>query len=206
MATAETEFIAPLMGDDLLAPETVESLGDAIRAHPATDFFHSGRYYVDAERNRISSDYLPTRPVTREEFIRYSPVKHLMCWRRRRGLEAGGVDETLENFASDDYDFPWLMLEAGATFTAIRKCLYVYRDHREAVRLTTHVPRSLQIGTLRRILKKHQVPPGVIRQRVRKARRGYLRQSLFLNPLHHWLRLRLGMAPRRGEGWHESYR
>jgi glycosyltransferase involved in cell wall biosynthesis len=206
MAAAETEFIAALMGDDLLDPATVETLGRAILAHPDTDFFITGRYFVDADCRRISSDYLPTRPVTREMFIQRSPVKHLMCWRARRGLACGGVDETLENFGSDDYDFPWTMLEHGAVFTPIQRALYLFRDHREAFRLTTHVPRSVQIRTLRRILEKHGVGPRETRRRIREARRGYLRQSLFRNPLDRWLRASLGLKPRPGQGWRESYR
>jgi len=206
MEAAESEFLAALMGDDLLAPEAVEVLGQQIRVDPATDFFHSGRYYVDECGRRLSSDYLPTLPVSHDSFTVTSPVKHLMCWRARRGLAFGGVDETLENFGSDDRDFPWCMLEHGARFTAILRPLYIFRDHRESFRLTTHVPRSVQLITLRRILEKHRVPPRAIRRRLRAARRSYLRQSLFHNPLHRWLRLRLGKEPAQGRGWREPYR
>ena len=206
MAAAETEFIAALMGDDLLHPEAVETLGREIMAHPHTDFFITGRYYVDADGRRISSDYLPNRRVTREAFVESSPVKHLMCWRARRGLACGGVDETLENFGSDDYDFPWTMFEHGAVFTPIQRALYLFRDHREAFRLTTHVPRSVQVRTLRRILDKHGVGPRETRRRIRSARRSYLRQSLFRNPLDRWLRTSIGLKPRPGQGWREPYR
>jgi glycosyltransferase involved in cell wall biosynthesis len=100
MRAAETEFIAPLLGDDLWTPDAVEVLGDCIRAHPDVDFFHSGRYFIDADGRRISSDYLPERPVTAEQFADRSPVKHLLCWRARMGLAYGGLDETLNNFGS----------------------------------------------------------------------------------------------------------
>ena len=205
MAAVETEFIAALMGDDLLEPEAIQVLGQEIRNHPESDFFHTGRYYIDENRRRISPDFLPVRPVTRDEFVIASPVKHLMCWRARRGLACGGVDEALEDFGSDDFDFPWTMFEHGARFTAVMRSLYVFRDHRQGFRLTTHVLRSVQIRTLRQILQKHKVEPRRIRQRVRIDRRTYMRQSLFRNPLDRWLRLRLGIPPSAGEGWREPY-
>jgi hypothetical protein len=204
MRAAETEFIAALLGDDLLAPDAVEVVGACIAAHPDVDFFHSGRYFIDGDNRRLSGDYQPTTAVTAASFVTGSPVKHLMCWRTRLGLASGGVDETLNNFGSDDYDFPWTMLEHGARFHAIAKPLYVFRDHRTGYRLTTHVPRALQRRELRRILRKHGVARAVIRQRVRAANRDYLRQSLFRNALHRWLRERIGFDA--GQGWREPYR
>jgi glycosyltransferase involved in cell wall biosynthesis len=203
MRAATTEFILPLLGDDMLVPEAVEVFGEAIRANPDVDVFHAGRFFVDGDGRRFSSDHLPTLPVTAEQFASASPVKHPFCWRVRVGLACGGVDETLDNFASDDYDFPWTMLDHGAVFHAIPKALYVVRDHREGFRLTTHVPRSIQRRGLRRILEKHGVAPALVRRQVRRATRGYLRQSLFRNGLHQWIRERIGFDARRG--WREPH-
>lgn len=201
MRGAETEFITTVFADDRLAEDAVEVLGEHIRANPHADFFHSGRYYIDEDNRRISSDVLPTQPVTAENFSTGSPVKHAMCWRVRTGLACGGVDETLENFGADDWDFPWTMMDHGAAFHAIPRALYVFRDHRETYRLTTHLPRSVQRRTLRRVLMKH----GVTRSRAWRlswhASRGYLRQSLFWNPVHRWLKERIGYDARRG--WRE---
>jgi glycosyltransferase involved in cell wall biosynthesis len=204
MRAAETDFVAPLLGDDLWAINAVEVLGSYIRAHPEVDFFHSGRYFIDGDSRRISSDYLPAASVALADFPCSSPVKHLLCWRARTGLACGGVDETLNNHGSDDYDFPWTMMEHGAVFMAIPQCLYIVRDHRDGYRLTTHVPRSVQLHELRRILEKHGVPPNVVRQRLRDATRTYLKQSLFRNPVHRWVRERLGFDA--GRGWREPYR
>lgn len=205
MRAAETAFLAPLLGDDLLAANAVEVLGQQIAAHPNTDFFHSGRYFIDGNNRRLSSDYLPKGPVTRDGFIAaYPPVKHMLCWRASRGLACGGVDESLNNFGSDDYDFPWMMLEHGAVFTAIPQPLYIFRDHRDSYRLTTHIPRNVQIRELRRILQKHGVEPGLIRRRLRGARRSYLRQALFHNAVERWIKTRLGFDARGA--WREPYR
>jgi hypothetical protein len=204
MRAADTEFIAALLGDDVLAEDAVKVLGEQIRAHPTADFFHSGRCFIDGEGRRLSSDYLPAESIEAADFEGGSPVKHLLCWRVRLGLACGGVDETLDNFGSDDYDFPWTMFEHGAVFRPIEQALYRLRDHREGYRLTTHIPRSTQQAGLRRILAKHGIAPRVINRAVRHAQRGYLRQSLFRNRLHRWFRERLGYDARRG--WREPYR
>jgi glycosyltransferase involved in cell wall biosynthesis len=204
MRAAETEFIVPLLGDDLLARDAVEILGDSVRSYPEADFFHSGRYFIDHAGRRLSSDYLPPTSVRHEDFVTRSPVKHLLCWRVSLGLACGGVDETLDNFGSDDYDFPWTMLEYGAVFHAIPKALYAMRDHREGYRLTTHLPRDVQQSGLRRILAKHGVPRRTIDRVVRRAARSYMKQSLFRNEWHRWFRDRIGFDAYRG--WREPYR
>lgn len=204
MRAARTTFIAVLLGDDLWAPDAVETLQEEIGGHPHVDFFHAGRSFIDGEGRPISSAYLPSAAVTRERFITGSPVKHLLCWRVSTGLACGGVDETLNNFGSDDYDFPWVMLEHGAVFKAVSRPLYVMRDHRDGYRLTTHVPRSVQRRELSRILRKHGVPRWIVWQRVWAASRTYLRQSVFRNHFHRWALERVGFDPR--EGWREPYR
>lgn len=204
MRSAGTEFLTPLLGDDMFAPTAVEVLGEYIESYPNADFFHAGRYFIDGEGRRLSSDYLPRETFAVEDFWKSSPVKHLLCWRRSTGLACGGVDETLDNFASDDWDFPWTMFEHGAKFVPIHRALYVVRDHRDAYRLTTHVTRDVQIRTFRRILEKHGTPARVVSERVRLAKRGFLKQSLYRNPLHRWIRERLGFDA--STGWRERYR
>ena len=198
MRAARTEFIAPLLGDDLWALNAVDVLRTVIWKNPRADFFHTGRYHIDGDGRRIGSNQSPQLTVTAEGFAKGAPVKHLLCWRTRMGLACGGLDESLNNHGSDDFDFPWLMLEHGAVFHPVPDPLYIVRDHRDAYRLTTHVPRNVQARELQRILEKHGVAPDVVRRRVRAARRGYLRQSLFRNGWHQWLLERFGFDARRG--------
>lgn len=204
MRRAQTAFIAPLLGDDLLAPDAVSVMQAAIAARPDVDFFYAGRRFVDDDGASVSGAYLPPETVSRESFVVGSPIKHLMCWRVERGLACGGVDQTLGNFAADDYDFPWTMFEAGAIFQPVPHALYVYRDHRSGVRLTTHIPKDIQKQTLLRILEKHGVSPVVARERVRHASRGYMRQSLYRNTWHQRLIEWIGVRPTRM--WREPYR
>jgi hypothetical protein len=96
------------------------------------------------------------------------------------------------------------MAEAGVVFQAVRECLYLYRDHRECFRLTTHLPLTLHIREIRRIMQKHGAPPRRIRARVRFARNSYLRQCLFRSEALRWLKQWWGYDARAG--WRETYR
>jgi GT2 family glycosyltransferase len=204
MRRAATEFVAILLGDDLWAPEAVEVLNRCIERFPEVDFFHSGRRCIDEQGRGISSDYPPRERFALDDFPYGSPVKHLLCWRREKGLAVGGLDETIRNVGPDDYDFPWTMAEHGARFHAVPETLYVYRDHREGFRLTTHLPRSTHVRELRRIFRKHRVGRLQAELRIASFKRSYLRQCLYRTPLDRWLREKLGDDPRRG--WRERYR
>jgi hypothetical protein len=81
--------------------------------------------------------------------------------------------------------------------------LYIYRDHRAAYRLTTHLPLSVHTRALVRILRKHRVGWWLVFKRVRSARRGYLKQCLYHNALHKWLVERFGVPTRRV--WRQDY-
>jgi glycosyltransferase involved in cell wall biosynthesis len=154
---ANTDFVALLLGDDMWAPEAVEILSANISKYPEIDFFHSSRRYIDENSNFISSVYRVKENVRPEQF-KFGPVKHLLCWRRAKALSIGGLDETLTSLVGpDDYDFPWMMAEAGARFKAVQECLYYYRNHCECYRLTTHTPLTVNRKEVNKILRKHQV-------------------------------------------------
>ena len=201
---AETSFVAILLSDDMWAPDAVEILSSRIRLHPGVDFFHSSRVIVDESDNPISSIHLSRETFERKDFLITSPVKHLLCWRRSLALTIGGMDESLNNVGPDDYDFPWTMAEHGARFHAIPEALYLYRDHRDAARLTTHLPLSVHLRETRRILRKHGASREEIEARLADARASYLRQCLYRNRAEKWLKQLIGHEARRG--WRETYR
>jgi glycosyltransferase involved in cell wall biosynthesis len=202
MRVATTDFIAILLGDDMWAPNAVERLRELIALHPDVDLFHSARRAIDSEGNPLSGAMLPVDPVTLDGFLWKSQVKHLICWRRAMGISVGGMDETLTTAGPDDYDFPWTMVEHGAVVKAIPEVLYLYRDHRDGFRNTTHHPRSVHLRDLRHILTKHGVSRANIRARVRRAKRGYLKQCLYRNRLHRWFCITTGWEPR---AWWNTY-
>jgi glycosyltransferase involved in cell wall biosynthesis len=201
---ARTDFVAVLLGDDFWAPETVEVLTEHVERFPEADFFHTGRVFVDDEERPISGVYEPKQTFALEDFANGSPVKHLLCYRRELALSIGGVDESLGLVGVDDWDFAWSMAEAGASFVAVPFPLYVYRDHRQAFRLTTHLTLRTHRRGIRRILRKHGV--GRLRAfRLSHApERNYLRQCLYRSPLDRFLKDRRGFDPRTG--WRDAYR
>jgi glycosyltransferase involved in cell wall biosynthesis len=205
MRRAQTPFVALLLADDMWAPEAVTVLADQIARFPGVDFFHSARRVVDDAGRSISSVYRAKETFALDDFARESPVKHLLCWRRETALACGGLDESLSSLVGvDDWDFPWTMAEHGARFKAVQECLYVYRDHREGFRLTTHVPRSTHVRELRRIMRKHGVGPVRRFRLAHRQTRSYLRQCLYRSTLDRAIKERLGFDARRG--WRETYR
>lgn len=203
MRAAKTEFVAILLGDDMWARAAVEVLTREISSHPEVDFFHSSRRIVDEHGEPLSSVHLSRSDVRLEHFGAGSPVKHLLCWRRAKALSFGAMDERLNSVGPDDFDFPWSMAEHGAVFHAIPDCLYVYRDHRGAERLTTHLPLSVHVREIRRILRKHGVRRAAVESAVREARASYLRQCLYRSRIDRWLRGTLGVRP--PTTWRETY-
>jgi glycosyltransferase involved in cell wall biosynthesis len=205
MRHARTEYVGILLGDDLWSSDAVAVLTDSIRAHPEIDFFHSSRRIIDEEGRRISSIHRSRPDVSIKDFGPWSsPVKHLLCWRREEGLAIGGMDESLDSVGVDDFDFPWSMAEGEASFMAIPDCLYVYRDHRECFRLTTHLPMDHHKREIARILDKHGVDSSSIASQVAHAQRSYLRQCLYRSRLDRWLKGVARSDPRAG--WRETFR
>lgn len=204
MRRATTPFAALLLADDLWAPDAVAVLDRAITEHPDVDFFHSSRQVIDEEDRPISAVYRSRAPIRPADFLRGSPVKHLLCWRVAKALSFGGLDERINNVGPDDYDFPWTMAEQGARFMAVPECLYLYRDHREAFRLTTHLPLSVHTREINYILRKHGVAFWQRRRYLAAAKKNYLKQCLFKSRLDRRIRQGLDLDPRTG--WRESYR
>jgi O-antigen biosynthesis protein len=157
MKQASTEFVTLLLGDDIFAASAIEVLHRAIRAQPDIDFFHSSRRVIDSDGNSISSVYTSRSHFDWNDFLNGSPVKHLLCWRRETAQAIGGIDEAFSTQGPDDYDFPWSMFEHGAKFQALPECLYIYRNHCDGFRLTTHDPTTVQLLTVRKILRKHGI-------------------------------------------------
>lgn len=204
MRHAVTSFVAILLSDDMWSADTVEVLNGHIRRFPDVDFFHSSRVFIDENDVVMGSVHHSRESFTLEHFLASSPVKHLLCWRREKALAIGGMDESLNCVGPDDYDFPWSMAEQGARFQAIREPLYQYRDHRDAARLTTHLPLSVHLKETRTILRKHGASRKQIEERLAHAKASYLRQCLYKNRLDMWVKRLLAYDARRG--WRETYR
>ena len=109
MRHAETDFVAVLLGDDMWAPEAVSVLLNRVTQYPEVDFFHSSRIVIDESDTAISEVFQSRQRFESGDFVHGSPVKHLLCWRKKKALAIGGLDESLNSVGPDDYDFPWTM-------------------------------------------------------------------------------------------------
>jgi len=172
---ADTDFVCILLSDDALAPGAVATVRRYLRRHPEVDFFYSSRRYIDADGRPQGPVMRSDAEFTLSDFAtRGSRVKHLLCWRREKGLEAGGFDERFSDIGCDDFDFPWVMAEAGAHFHPIRECLYYYRNHQEFFRLTTHTPVTRHVEELTAMFRKHRVPEPALTRYLRRALATYI--------------------------------
>lgn len=182
---APTPFVSILLSDDRYAPNTIETLAAYRKRYPDIDFFHSARRYIDESGQRIGGA-MPSRDNFQlsDFYTSGSPVKHLLCWRTEKGLSIGGMNEALSVHGCDDYDFPWRMAEAGATFHAVPECLYEYRWHTQHARLTTSTSIETQIETIRTMFASHDVPEPQTDRYVQRAIDTYLTIEA-TNQVHH---------------------
>ena len=176
MAAARSEFLCVLLSDDRFDTQAIEVMNGYVERFPEVDFFYSARRLIDS-RGEFRTEVLPSLPCSLEDFKTIGcRVKHLLCWRRTRGLEIGGVDEEILHGA-DDYDFPWRMMEAGCRFRAVPECLYHYREHHDFQRLTSHNTLELQVAELRKMFGKHKVSQSETDAYIENALKGYLIQD-----------------------------
>ena len=175
MRCAESEFVSILLSDDRLDKKAVSILEKYIKKYPNVDFFHSSRRDIDAG-GKIKTKIMRSKETfTIDYFKKYgSPVKHLLCWRRKKALAVGGMDEELTLHGCDDYFFPWKMAGSGCCFKAIKECLYYYRVHHDFHRLTTHVPVKEQVETIKKGFKKHDVSEAETNEYIKKALKTYI--------------------------------
>jgi len=203
MKHALTDFVAILLSDDLWSTKAVEVLTEHIERFPTVDFFHSSRQVIDEDDRTISPIYLSKEEFTLNDFVFSPPVKHLLCWRREMALDFGGMDESLNSVGPDDFDFPWLMAEWGAQFMAIKDCLYLYRDHFQCYRLTTHLPLAVHVREITKIMRKHGVSARLIEAAVTAGKKSHLQQCVYRSNADKWIKDRLGHRPK--QRWKYEY-
>jgi hypothetical protein len=87
---------------------------------------------------------------------------------------------------------------------AVQEPLYIFRNHKESFRLTTHLPLSVHIAKTRKMFRKHKVLEKLIRKKIQEARRSYLKQCLYNNEFDWLIKESLGFSARKG--WREKYK
>ena len=134
LALASGEWVALLDHDDVLAPHALQTMADAILAHPDSDLFYSDEDKLDAAGQRhdpyFKPDYNPEL-LSGQNFI-----SHLGVYRAAAVRAAGGFRVGYEG--SQDYD---LTLRVVARTTApvihVPHVLYHWRMHPNAATFST---------------------------------------------------------------------
>ena len=181
MRSCRTEFVCLLHSDDILDKNAVSTLLGYTQKYKKIDYFHSSCTLMDVGNNILR--YRQSRTLTGlSDFKKRSPIKALHCWKVKKILRLGGMDESLRLSIGEDYDFAWSMAEKGVRFMAIPESLYFCRTHRKFTRLTTHVPYNKQVKDLRKIFVKHGLSEKETERLIRRAKKGlmsHLNEALF---------------------------
>jgi GT2 family glycosyltransferase len=148
LAMAEGEFTVLLDHDDLLEPQALFRVAEAI-VEDAPDMLYSDEWLVDAEATHVV--HTAYRPTFSPEYLRSHPyIVHLLGFRTGFLRELGGFDETLR--ISQDYDLVLRASEKARTIVHVPEPLYLWRTHPNSA---GHAMQDHVMATSRAILERH---------------------------------------------------
>jgi hypothetical protein len=168
---ASAERVGILLSDDWLEGSAVAeclSKSSDIVSTGHTVHFADGRVNERACRLRLMTKFRSLGTI--EDKASY--LGHFFLFCKKFVLDAGGLDENIGNYPGlDDFDLIWTLLERDASVAIIEHCVYHYRDH-EGDRLTLSDPVQMT-ENLKKILRKHGVPPKHVPNIVQRHARWY---------------------------------
>jgi glycosyltransferase involved in cell wall biosynthesis len=125
IALAQGEFVVFLDHDDVLAPQALMRLVQAINAPSAPDFIYSDEDKLDEQGRRCLPLFKPQWSPTLQWAQNY--VGHIMCVRRTWLERLGGLLEGSQG--SQDHDLVLRLAAQGAKIEHIPEVLYHWRIH-----------------------------------------------------------------------------
>lgn len=127
---AKGEYICRLDSDDLLFPQSLETVSTYIEKSPNVDYFYSSRCTID-EGDRFVRTFNSIK-FDRNKLLRRNIAKHFICWKKQSFLEVGGFDESI--CYGEDYDLALRMAEEFE-FRNIDEVLYKVRrgSHKDRI-------------------------------------------------------------------------
>jgi glycosyltransferase involved in cell wall biosynthesis len=130
----KTPYTTRLDSDDMLAPDAIKIINDAITKNPDVGYFYTSRVTIDGDDQPMCLQGYSSPLFHAEEF---SPARleewfianHMVTWRNAEFALTGGFPEDLP--FGEDYMFSLLMLLHGAKFMPVSEPLYLARYHQQ---------------------------------------------------------------------------
>lgn len=137
---AKGEYIAFLDDDDLMVPDRISLLFDALRTHPSAVFATAGHELMDEKGNPTGQRYLPAPPEEEGASLLVKDAYKAVIWplipampittlfRRADGERIGWFDANFR-YASSDKDFYARLARLGPMVYVRKVVGYVRRGH-----------------------------------------------------------------------------
>jgi GT2 family glycosyltransferase len=119
------EYVVFLDHDDELAPHALLALAQCLADDPAVDLLYSDDDKIEADGRRHSPLFKPDWSPALAWTQNY--LGHLVCARRERVADVGGLRESFEG--AQDYDLVLRLVAGGAMVRHVPEVLYHWRMH-----------------------------------------------------------------------------
>lgn len=137
---ATGEYVAFLDHDDLLTPNAFSEVVDCLRRDEAIDFVYSDHVMIDHFGN---FRHYSKKPGWSPEFLLSTNyIVHLKVVRRSLLNSIGGLQDQIDNV--QDLGITCALATAGARVAHISKPLYLWREHRTSVALSTQAKPGIE--------------------------------------------------------------
>lgn len=147
---AAGEYVAFLDHDDMLTSNALSEIVRVLRQDPELDFIYSDHVMVDT--NGLPR-FIARKPSWSPEFLLSTNyIVHFKVMRRSIMVELGGIEEYDSNV--QDLGVSLRLLEAKARVKHLPKAVYLWREHKRSVAMSTDAKPGIE-GQLVRAYDKH---------------------------------------------------
>jgi len=134
------EYVGFLDHDDLLTPNALSEIVGLLREHSATDFIYTDHVMIDHDGNL--KNYSRKPDWSPEFLLSTNYIVHFKVVRRELLLSIGGLQNEIDNV--QDLGVTCALVAAGANVRHLAKPLYLWREHRSSVALSTQAKPGIE--------------------------------------------------------------
>lgn len=136
LARAAGRYVVPVDSDDVLYPDTLSVLADALRteAHEPPSIVYSDEQKIDLDGTPL--ELIWRRPFSFASALSTVPAAHLLIFDRERGLAAGVYTDD-GALGCHDWDTALRLTERGGKALHVPEVLYGWRMHEQSTALYT---------------------------------------------------------------------